>query len=125
MIGSTRQVRVFAYNKVTDLRKGFDGLSALVSIGMSRDPLDGELYVFINRTRHLAKVLFWDGTGLCVLSKRLEQGKFSAPWEVSKDKPMQMTITELQLLLEGSRWVGKISLSPPPFSHYSLVNTDI
>lgn len=115
MIGSTRQVRVYVYSQVADLRKGFDGLYSLVNRVMKRNPLDGELYLFINRTRRLAKVLYWDGTGLCILSKRLEKGRFRAPWKMSPGKTMQMTITELHLLLEGSEWVGKIPLSPPPF----------
>ena len=66
MIGSTRQVAVWAYGTAADLRKGFDGLSALVSQGLGRDPLSGDCYLFVNATRKRAKVLLWDGTGLCI-----------------------------------------------------------
>ena len=66
MIGSTRQVRVFAFGAPADLRKGFDGLSGLVARELEGDPLSGDLFVFVNRSQTLAKVLLWDGTGLCV-----------------------------------------------------------
>lgn len=59
MIGSTRQIAVYAYDAPADLRKGFDGLTALVTQGLRRDPLSGDLYVFANRTRKRAKVLLW------------------------------------------------------------------
>jgi transposase len=74
MIGSTRQVTVYAYSQPADLRRGFDGLSALVREAMGRDELSGDLYVFVSRDRRRAKVLLWDGTGLCVYAKRLERG---------------------------------------------------
>ena len=70
MIGSTRQVSVYAYGAPVDMRKGFDGLSALVMNDLGRDPLAGDFYVFANRTRRRAKVLLWDGTGLCIYAKR-------------------------------------------------------
>ncbi len=66
MIGATRHVRVFAYTEPADLRKGFDGLYGLVTRELGRDPLSGEHFLFVNRTRTRAKVLLWDGTGLCV-----------------------------------------------------------
>jgi transposase len=66
VIGSTRQVAVWAYGAPADLRNGFDGLSALVGQGLGRDPLSGDCYLFVNATRKRAKVLLWDGTGLCL-----------------------------------------------------------
>jgi transposase len=80
MIGSTRQVTVWAYGAPADLRKGFDGLSALVTHTLERDPLSGDCYLFVNATRKRAKVLLWDGTGLCIYAKRLEQGRFACLW---------------------------------------------
>ena len=74
VIGSTRTLRVWAYPAPADLRKGFDGLQALVAAQLQRDPLSGDCYLFVNRTRRRAKVLLWDGTGLCIYQKRLEQG---------------------------------------------------
>ena len=115
MIGSTRQVRVFAYCAPADLRKGYDGLSGLVRKAMKRNPISGDLYLFINRRRKLAKVLLWDGTGLCIYSKRLERGQFADLWWRRQTRPIAMTTSELTLLLEGNELVGRRSLSPPPF----------
>ena len=116
MIGSTRQVSVYAYGAPVDMRKGFDGLSALVMNDLGRDPLAGDFYVFANRTRRRAKVLLWDGTGLCLYAKRLEQGRFACLWrERSTSAPLRLTMSELQLFLEGSTLVGRTPLSPAPF----------
>jgi transposase len=115
VIGSTRQVAVFAYAAPADLRKGFDGLSALVTQELSRDPLSGDLYLFVNRTRQRAKVLLWDGTGLCVYAKRLERGRFACLWREAARSTLRLTTSELALFLEGSTLVGRVPLSPPPF----------
>jgi transposase len=115
MIGSTRQVGAFAYGGAADLRKGFDGLSALVSRELGRDPLSGDLFLFVNRSRTLAKVLLWDGTGLCIYSKRLERGRFACLWRSPEEGRLRLTMSELALFLEGSKLVGKVELSPPVF----------
>ncbi|MHC5035026.1 MAG: IS66 family insertion sequence element accessory protein TnpB [Planctomycetota bacterium] len=119
MIGSTRQLRVFAYTAPTDMRKGHDGLSALVTTCLGHDPLSGDLYLFVARNRKRAKVLLWDGTGLCLYAKRLEQGCFAALWDRSRSaedgEAVSLTMSELTLFLEGSHLVGKQALSPPPF----------
>lgn len=115
MIGSTRQVGVWAYGAPVDMRKGFDGLSALVSEGLGRDPLSGSLFLFVSRDRRRAKVLLWDGTGLCVYAKRLERGRFASVWDDGRRGPLRLTTSELALFLEGSRLVGKVALSPPEF----------
>ena len=70
MIGSSRRLRVFARCQPTDLRKGFSGLYGLVLNEMGRDPTSGDLYLFVNRRRTQAKVLLWDGTGLCIFSNQ-------------------------------------------------------
>lgn len=116
MIGSTRQVAVYAYGAPADLRKGFDGLSALVTEHLRRDPLSGDLFVFANRTRKRAKVLLWDGTGLCIYAKRLERGRFACLWRDDDRRSLRLTLSELQLFLEGSAFVGRMALSPPIFS---------
>lgn len=74
--------------------------------------MSGEAFLFVNRNRQRAKVLMWDGTGLCIYAKRLERGRFAAPWEHGGDGPLQLTMSELSLFLEGSRLVGKVRLSP-------------
>ena len=115
MIGSTRQVAAYAYGAPVDMRKGFDGLSALVTAGLGRDPLSGDCYVFANRPRTRAKVLMWDGTGLCIYAKRLEHGRFAALWRDDQAATLTLTMSELQLFLEGSALVGRVTLSPAPF----------
>ena len=120
MIGSTRQVAVHGFAEPADMRKSFDALSALVLQGLKRDPLCGDLFLFVSRDRRRAKVLYWDGTGLCVFAKRLEQGRFTAPWRTD-GKTARLTMSELALLLEGSELAGKVTLSPPPFEIHSGV----
>lgn len=115
MIGSTRQLAVWAYGAPVDLRKGFDGLSGVVSQHLGQDPLSGDCYLFANRTRKRAKVLLWDGTGLCIYAKRLEQGRFACLWRDATARMMRLTMSELQLFLEGSSLVGRVALSPTPF----------
>lgn len=113
MIGSTRNLRVFAYAQPADLRKGFDGLFGIVTSELSRDPLEGDCFLFVNRARSRAKVLLWDGTGLCIYMKRLEQGRFAGLWDNAlRDDCVELTMSELSLFLEGSDLVGRISLSP-------------
>lgn len=115
MIGSTRQVRVFVFNSPADMRRGFDGLFALVTQGLGRDVLAGDMFLFVSKTRRRAKVLFWDGTGLCIYAKRLERGRFTAPWASGGSGCVEMTLSELSLFLEGSKLAGKVVLSPAPF----------
>lgn len=114
MIGSTRAVRVYARNRPTDLRKGFDGLYALVLHELGRDPLDGDLFLFVNTRRTSAKVLLWDGTGLCIYAKRLARKRFSTLWTDLEDgRTLQMTHAELRLFLEGADLARRLPISPP------------
>ena len=69
IVGSTRSLCVFAYPEPADLRRGFDGLSGLVVAALRRDPLSGDCFLFTNRARTRAKVLLYDGTGLCAYHK--------------------------------------------------------
>ena len=113
MLGTTRQVRVWACAEPTSMRKSFDGLHAAAKASLGRDPLDGDLFLFVARDRKQARVLYWDGTGLVVLCKRLEQGRFNAPWHGDQTTPWCLTATELALFLEGSRLPGPYAVSPP------------
>ena len=115
MIGSTRQVAVHAYAGPVDMRKSFDTLAALVKSGLGREVLSGEVFVFVGKTRRRAKVLYWDGTGLCLFAKRLEKGRFAAPWECGREGALRWTMSELTLFLEGSELVGRMALSPEPW----------
>ena len=115
MIGSTRQVAVYAYARPVDMRKSFDTLAVLVKSELRREVLSGDVYVFVGKTRRRAKVLYWDGTGLCLFAKRLEKGRFAAPWERRQEGALRWTMSELSLFLEGSDLVGRIRLSPEPW----------
>ncbi len=110
MLGLNRRVRVFAYGAQTDMRKSFNTLSALV-LEMGQDLMVGDAFVFVGRCRRRAKVLWFDGTGLCLLAKRLEKGHFAKVWE----RP-ELTQSELMLFLEGSEAIGRMPLSPRAFS---------
>ena len=112
MILGTRSVRVFAHAAPVDLRKGFDGLYGLVVSQLGRDPLSGDCFLFTGRSRTRAKVLLYDGTGLCLYHKRLEQGRFAPLWEHAEAGALELTLSELALYLEGSRAVGRMQLSP-------------
>ena len=117
-----RRVTVYAYAAPVDMRKGFDGLSALVTEGLQRDPLNGDVYIFVSRDRVRTKVLQWDGTGLCVYAKRLERGRFARLWRDEGDTPITLTVSELDLFLDGSTMVGRVALSPPAVTHFSLAS---
>lgn len=78
MFGLTPSVRVFVAAAPVDMRGSFDALAGAVR-RLALDPLDGHLYVFMNRRRQLAKVIWFDRTGFCVLAKRLERGTFQLP----------------------------------------------
>ncbi|MEM6797270.1 MAG: IS66 family insertion sequence element accessory protein TnpB [Acidobacteriota bacterium] len=95
------------------MRKGFDGLAALVREQIGHDPTDGSLYLFVSRNRLRAKVLLWDGTGLCLYAKRLEQGRFAPLWGREEDGEVRLSMSELALYLEGSQEVGRRPFSPP------------
>ena len=111
MIGPGRRTRVFAYATPCDMRKSYNSLSGLV-MAMGHEVVAGDVFLFVGRTRRRAKVLWYDGTGLCLLSKRLDQGRFASPWVQGKDE-LELTMSELALLLEGCEVVGRIPLSPP------------
>jgi transposase len=116
-----RRVRVYAYARPTDMRKGFDGLCALVTQGLHRDPLSGDVFIFVSRDRVRAKTLQWDGTGLCIYAKRLERGRFARLWR-DDDDPITLTVSELDLFLEGSAFVGRVALTPPAITQFSLAS---
>ena len=117
-----RRVTVYAYGVPTDMRKGFDGLGALVSQRFGRDPLNGDVYLFLSRDRVRAKVLHFDGTGLCIYAKRLERGRFASLWREERGDPITLTVSELDLFLDGSALVGRVVLTPPALTDFPLAS---
>jgi transposase len=98
MFGLSAAVRVYLATEPADMRKSFDGLSALTS-GLALDPLSGHLFVFVNKRRDRIKILYWDRDGLVVWAKRLERGSFRLP-AAGVDR-VEMTTAELAALLAG------------------------
>ncbi len=93
------QVRVFLYGAPCDMRKSFHGLITLTKNAMHQDPLSGHLFVFVNRRGNYLKTLYWDRSGFCIWSKRLEQGNFVSNWVNTKTR--EMDYTQLKMMLEG------------------------
>ena len=102
MIGLTGTVRVMVATKPVDFRKGMEGLAALVREAMGADPFCGTVYVFRAKRADRVKLIFWDGTGMVLVAKRLEDGKFR--WPGVQDAIMRLSAAELQALLEGLDW---------------------
>ena len=79
MIGLPAGTRVWLAAGLTDMRKGFDGLAVLAQTALSQDPFSGHVFVFRGRRGDIVKLLWWDGQGLCLFAKRLEEGRFVWP----------------------------------------------
>ena len=120
MIALGPSVRAYALAVPVDMRRGFEGLYGLATQQLGRDVLCGDLFLFVGRDLKRAKVLYFDGTGLCVLHKRLSKGRFAPLWRNSQGPELQLSLTELQLFLEGSEVVGRMPLSPAPLLRSEL-----
>jgi transposase len=94
--------RVWLAAGITDMRKGFDGLAALVQTQLALDPFSGQLFVFRGRRGDRVKLLWWDGDGLCLFAKRLERGRFV--WPQATSGTVALTTAQLSMLLEGIDW---------------------
>jgi transposase len=101
MIGLGSVTRVYLAAGATDMRKGFDGLYGMARDRLGIDPLSGHLFVFCNGRRNRLKVLYWDGSGLWICSKRLEKGRFSWPAQGDDQGRVRMSSEELRLLVGG------------------------
>lgn len=102
MIVVPRAVRVYVATSPVSLRKSFEGLSNEVRGVLSRDPLSGHVFVFLNRRRNQVKLLVWTRGGYTVVHKRLERGKFVFASQVTSEaKSVQIDVHELSMLLEG------------------------
>jgi transposase len=110
MIGPPSGTRVWLVAGITDMRKGFNGLSALVQTALEDNPFCGHLFVFRGRRGDLIKVLWWDGDGLCLFAKRLERGKFI--WPRAEDGKVSLTRAQLSMLLEGIDWRMPVRTAP-------------
>lgn len=96
---------------VTDLRRGFTGLSAVAQMVLEQNPHSGHVFVFRGRRGDLIKLLWWDGDGLCLFAKRLERGRFI--WPKAETGTVSLSRAQLSMLLEGIDWRRPVRTSPP------------
>ncbi len=100
MLSIPSQVSIFACTKAVDFRKQHDGLFAIVQNELKEDPMDGSLYIFLNRRRDRIKILVWDCNGLWLFYKRLEKGTFEK-LSAGTESKLVMTRAKLAMLLDG------------------------
>ena len=112
MISLTSGLRIYLACGVTDMRKGMSGLAMLVQQGLAEDPFSGAVYAFRGRRAGLIKLIWHDGIGVCMLTKRLERGQFV--WS-SADTSGRITLTSAQLaaLLDGCEWRAPVERRRP------------
>jgi transposase len=101
MLSLSSQLRIYVHSGPADMRKSFDGLSGLVRSAFQADPLDGSLFLFLNRRRDRVKILYWDRDGLALWCKRLEQGTFEMIPAADGSAAVQIDATQLAMWLGG------------------------
>ena len=101
MLSLPANVRLYLCTTPTDMRKSFDGLHTLVRQVFELDPLDGHLFLFVNRRRDRIKLLWWDRDGLALWYKRLEMGTYQLPVVSDDARGVEIDATQLALLLSG------------------------
>ena len=102
MIALPTGTRVWVAAGVTDMRKGMDGLAALVQTTLAENPFSGHIFVFRGRRGDLVKLVWWSGDGLCLFAKRLERGRFV--WPQATSGSVALSAAQLSMLLEGIDW---------------------
>jgi transposase len=102
MISLPAGVRIWLVAGVTDMRRGIDGLCALIQSALSADPLSGQLFIFRGRRGDRLKILWHDPEGMCLFYKRLHRGHFI--WTQATDGAVLLTPAQLSSLLEGIDW---------------------
>jgi transposase len=101
MLTIPADTRISLCTSPVDMRKSFNGLIGIVHNQLNADPLAGHLFVFLNKSNTLAKILYWDGDGFAIWYKRLEVGTFRFPARVGDNKSINVTRTGLSMILEG------------------------
>jgi transposase len=111
MIGLPAGTRIWIAAGVTDLRRGFTGLSGMVQTALQENPFSGHVFVFRGRRGDLIKLLWWSGDGLCLFAKRLESGRFI--WPQATSGTVSLTPAQLSMLLEGIDWRRPVRTQTP------------
>ena len=101
MLHLSNACRYFLYTGDTDMRKGFDSLSGIVSSLMHQDAISGSVFIFFNKKHNQVKLLFWEGDGFAMYYKRLEQGTYEVPAFTDKSHSLSISNQQLQLILQG------------------------
>jgi transposase len=101
MIGLPPTVQIYFSTELTDMRKGIDGLRAVVETALRRDPFEGHLFVFVGKSKDKVKILFWDRSGFVLYMKRLEKGRFQLPVVDARRRHVEMDPAQLAMLLDG------------------------
>lgn len=102
MLSVSPAVKIFLYAQPADLRRGYDGLAAIVEGAMGENPLSGALFVFVNKRGNRVKLLYWDRDGYAIWMKRLERGTLEMPRADDPDvASVKITASQLSLILEG------------------------
>jgi transposase len=94
--------RIWLKAGITNMQKGIDGLSLLVQDVLQSDPFSGHMFVFRGKRSHMVKLLWYDGQGMCLYTKRLERGRFV--WPQVEDGKIQISNAQLSMLMEGIDW---------------------
>jgi transposase len=111
MIGLAAGTRIWIVAGVTDMRRGFVGLSGMVQTALNENPFSGQVFIFRGRRGDLLKVLWGDSDGLCLFAKRLERGRFI--WPQATGGVVSLTPAQLSMLLEGIDWRHPARTSAP------------
>ena len=111
MIGLPAATHIWIVAGVTDMRRGFVGLSGMVQTALQENPFSGQVYIFRGRRGDLIKVLWFDGDGLCLFAKRLERGRFI--WPQATNGTVSLTPAQLSMLLEGIDWRRPVRTQTP------------
>jgi transposase len=114
VIALPARTRIWIAAGVTDMRRGFHGLSAQVQTVLEQQPLSGHVFVFRGRRGDIVKVLWFDGDGLCLLAKRLERGRFV--WPQASSGTVCLSRAQLSMLLEGIDWRAPLRTAEPVMS---------
>jgi transposase len=114
MIALPTGTQIWIAAGITDLRRGFTGLSAQVQTVLKESPFSGHVFVFRGRRGDLIKMLWWDGDGLCLFAKRLEKGRFI--WPKAENGTVALTRAQLSMLMEGIDWRRPVRTHTPELS---------
>lgn len=111
MIALNRRTKIYVYKKAADMRSSYDSLFSKVKVVLKKDPFSGHLFLFVNQRRSSCKCLYYDGTGLVIISKRLEKGLFSG-FNPMYCKELILTQAEFGLFFEGANLEKRFIESP-------------